>query len=221
MTARSEKHQQALRREAPAPDAAARRIVGAARRHFLTHGFRNVTMDDLAEELGMSKKTLYLAFASKTDLVKAVLLDKYREIEFDLNRVVSHSSRDVMHALHQLLACMQRHTEEIQPPFVRDIRREAPDLFELVQSLRRDLIQRYFGSLFEAGRREGIIRKDISTRLMIEILLGATESIVNPSKLAELGLTVTAGYSTVVNVILEGVLAKKRTFINRSSGKKA
>jgi hypothetical protein len=55
---------------------------------------------------------------------------------------------------------------------------------------------------------------------MIEILLGATESIVNPSKLAELGLTVTAGYSTVVNVILEGVLAKKRTFINHNSGKK-
>jgi AcrR family transcriptional regulator len=188
---------------------AQRRIVNAARRHFFTHGFRNVTMDDLAKELGMSKKTLYLSFSSKTDLVRAILLDKFRSVDGDLQRITSECSADVMEALHQLLACMQRHTEEIQPPFVRDIRREAPEIFDLVQTLRRELIQRYFGKLFEEGRRAGIIRKDISTRLMIEILLGATEAIVNPSKMAELGLTVKAGYATVVNVILEGVLAKK------------
>jgi AcrR family transcriptional regulator len=198
---------------APRPevdDPAARRIVAAARRHFFAHGFRNVTMDDLAEELGMSKKTLYLAFASKSDLVRAVLLDKFRAVDGDLRLIMSKRSASVMDALHQLLACMQRHTAEIQPPFVRDIRREAPEIFELVQRLRRELIQRYFGNLFEEGRRAGIFRKDISTQLMIEILLGATESIVNPSKLAELGLTVQAGYLAVVNVVLEGVLAKNR-----------
>ena len=41
------------------------RIVAAARRYFLAHGFRGVTMDDLAAELGMSKKTLYAHFSSK------------------------------------------------------------------------------------------------------------------------------------------------------------
>jgi AcrR family transcriptional regulator len=199
--------------KAPLPeaeDAAARRIVMAARRHFLAHGFRNVTMDDLAAELGMSKKTLYLAFASKTDLVRAVLLDKFRAVDGDLRQIISARGASALDSLHQLLACMQRHTAEIQPPFVRDIRREAPEIFELVQRLRRELIQRHFGKLFEEGRRAGIFRKDISTQLMIEILLGATESIVNPSKLAELGLTVKAGYLSVVTVILEGVLAKRR-----------
>jgi AcrR family transcriptional regulator len=208
MTA-SGSHDRARPHEAAAGAITAQRIVRAARRHFLTHGFRNVTMDDLAQELGMSKKTLYLTFTSKTNLVRAVVLEKYRSVQLDLEHIMSERSGDVLDALRQLLGCMQRHTEEIQPPFVRDIRREAPELFELVQSVRRDLIQRYFGKLFEEGRRQGIIRKDISTRLMIEILLGATEAIVNPSKLAELGLSVKAGYSTVVSVILEGVLAGK------------
>ena len=196
-------------RSAALDGSALRRSVTAARRLFFAHGFRNVTMDDLAKELGMSKKTLYRSFSSKTDLVRAVLLDKFRSVDGDLQRVMSECSADVMQSLHQLLACMQRHTEEIQPPFVRDIRREAPEIFDLVQTLRRELIQRYFGKLFEEGRRTGIIRSDISTRLMIEILLGATEAIVNPSKMAELGLTVKTGYATVVNVIFEGVLAKK------------
>ncbi|PYK63066.1 MAG: hypothetical protein DME50_18215, partial [Verrucomicrobia bacterium] len=40
-------------------DFSRQRIVEAARAHFFSHGFRSVTMDDLAEELGISKKTLY------------------------------------------------------------------------------------------------------------------------------------------------------------------
>ncbi len=166
-------------------------------------------MDDLAAELGMSKKTLYGSFPRKIDLLRAVLFNKFRSIETDLDRLTGRNVNDVLVALHELLACVQQHTAEIQPPFVRDIRREAPDMFELVQSRRRALIQRYFGKLFDDGRRAGIIRRDIPTRMMIEILLSATEAIVNPAKMAELGLTPKTGFSTVITVILEGVLTDK------------
>jgi AcrR family transcriptional regulator len=188
---------------------AAQRIVGAARRHFFAHGFRSVTMDDLAEEVGMSKKTLYASFAGKTALLRAVLLDKFRSIETDLDGITSESASDVLGSLHQLLACVQRHADEIQPAFVRDIRREAPEMFQLVQSRRRDVIQRYFGRIFDEGRRAGIFRKDIPARLMIEILLGLTEAIMNPPKMAELGLTPKTGFLTIITVVLEGVLTEK------------
>jgi hypothetical protein len=104
---------------------------------------------------------------------------------------------------------MQRHTAEIQPPFVRDIRREAPEVFKTVEDQRRKIIQRYFGRIFEEGRRAGIIRKDISTRLMIEMLVGVTEAIMNPPKMAELGLTPQTGYLSIVSVMLEGLLTEK------------
>ena len=184
-------------------------MIAAARRHFFAHGFRSVTMDDLAEELGMSKKTLYAAFPSKDALLRAVLLDKFTGVESDLDAVMADCAHDVLTALHGLLACMQRHTEEIQPPFVRDIRREAPEIFHLVEERRRQVIERYFGRLFEAGRRSGIIRKDLPARLMIETLLGAVQAIMNPSKMAELGLTPATGYAAIVTVTLEGVLTEK------------
>jgi hypothetical protein len=44
---------------------------------------------------------------------------------------------------------------------------------------------------------------------MIEILLGMTEALINPTKMAELGLTPKAGFSLVITVILEGVLTDK------------
>ena len=193
--------------EASAQKSASERIIAAARRHFLSHGFRRVTMDDLAEELGMSKKTLYICFPSKSALLKGVLLNKFDDIEADLRQVTANFA-DVPTALHELLACVQRHTEEIQPPFVRDIQREAPEMFQLVERRRRDVIQRHFGKLFEQGRRAGIIRKDIPTRLIIEILLGATQAMLNPPKMAELNLTPKTGFSAIVTVILQGALTK-------------
>src|SRR5262249_11930104 len=105
---------------------ARQRIVAEERQHFFAHGFRGVTMDDLAEELGMSKKTLYAHFRSKADLVKAVLFEKFQGLDAELKQIAAKHAADFQHALQHLLATLQRHADEIKSPFVRDIRREAP-----------------------------------------------------------------------------------------------
>jgi AcrR family transcriptional regulator len=196
-------------KELPVDNPARQRIVAAAREHFFAHGFRSVTMDDLAEGLGMSKKTLYAHFPSKTALVEAMLLDKFHGLEAELARITSECSSDFLAGLHRLLACVQRHTEEIQPPFLRDIQREGPELFKVVEGRRREVIQRHFGQLLEEGRREGLIRKDIPVHLLIEILLGAVQTIMNPGRLAELGLTPKSGFTSILTVFLEGVISPK------------
>lgn len=195
--------------ESPAGDALRQRIVAEARRHFFRHGFRGVTMDDLARELAMSKKTLYACFPSKTALLEAVILEKFKNVDVDLGRITSAASSDCPGALHRLLECVQGHMEEIQPPFVRDIRREAPDLFQVVERRRRDVIQRHFGKVFLEGRRTGLIRQDIPPRLAIEILLGAVQAIMNPPKMEELGLTPKTGFAAIIRVILEGLTTEK------------
>src|ERR1700719_3513455 len=93
------------------------RIVEAARAHFLSHGFRSVTMDDLADELGISKKTLYAHFPGKIDLLEAVLADKFASVEATLKKITRAHSHDFPTALHELLANTQRELDEIKPPF--------------------------------------------------------------------------------------------------------
>lgn len=182
------------------------RIVAGARRHFFAHGFRGVTMDDLAAELGMSKKTLYAHFRSKPELVEAVILDKAAEVEAELGRIESERASDFPEALREMLSCMQRHADEIQPSFVRDMRQSAPDLFATVEARRAALIERYFGELFARGRRAGMVRKDLPPQLAIEILLAAIRAIVNPPKLAELGLTPQATIPAILSAVLNGIL---------------
>ena len=166
-------------------------------------------MDDLAEELGMSKRTLYASFLSKTALVEAVILDKFRSVDADLSRITSEASSNHLGALRRLLECVRGHMEEIRPPFLRDIRRETPDLFAVVESRRRDVIQRHFGKVFLKGRRAGLIRQDIPPKLAIEILLGAVQAVMNPPKMEELGLTPKTVFTAILRVILEGLTTEK------------
>src|SRR5919109_4689063 len=185
------------------------RIVGAARAHFFNHGFRSVTMDDLAEELGTSKKTLYAHFPGKIDLLEAVLADKFSGVETMLKAVTHAHPHDFPATLHDLLAGTQRELDEIKPPFVRDMRQKAPQTFKVIERRRAALIQRYFGKLFIEGQRAGMVRKDVPAKLIIEILLAMVQAIMNPPKMEELGMMPKEGYTGILKIVLEGALTPK------------
>src|SRR6266513_4155254 len=190
-------------------DAEAQRIVEAARAHFFSHGFRSVTMDDLAEELAISKKTLYTHFPSKIALLEAVLADKFAGVEAKLEEIKRAYPHDFPAALHELLAGTQRELDEIKPPFVRDMRQKAPQVFKVVERRRAALIQRYFGELFIEGQRAGMVRKDVPANLIIEILLAMVQAIMNPPKMEELGMMPKEGFTGILKIVLEGALTPK------------
>jgi AcrR family transcriptional regulator len=190
-------------------DAGRQQIVEAARAHFFSHGFRSVTMDDLADELGISKKTLYAHFAGKIALLEAVLADKFAGIQAKLKAVACAYPHDFPAALHDLLANMQVELDEIKPPFVRDMRQKAPQAFKIVERRRAALIERFFGKLFVEGQRTGMVRKDIPAKLIIEILLAVVQAIMNPPKMEELGMTPKEGFAGILKIVLEGALSEK------------
>lgn len=190
-------------------DSNRQRIVEAARAHFFSHGFRSVTMDDLAEELGVSKKTLYTHFPGKIDLLEAVLADKFAGVEAKLKEVTHAHPHDFPATLHELLAGTQRELDEIKPPFVRDMRQKAPQVFKVVERRRAALIERYFGKLFVEGQRAGMVRKDVPAKLIIEILLAMVQAIMNPAKMEELGLMPKEGFVGILKIVLEGALTRK------------
>src|SRR5690349_11807373 len=120
----------------PSEGEARARIIGGARKHFFAHGFRNVTMDDIARELGMSKKTLYAHFNSKPELLEAAIHDKLSHLEADLAAVESKYEGDFEATLREFLSCMQRQAGELTPSFVRDMKSVAVELWTMVEARR-------------------------------------------------------------------------------------
>lgn len=181
------------------------RIIAGARKHFFAHGFRGVTMDDIARELGMSKKTLYAHFTSKPDLLEAAIQNKLGNFDSDLAAIETKHEGDFATTLREYLACMARHAGELTPAFVRDMKTVAADLWTAVESRRAAVLERYFGKLFKDGRKQGLIRADLPPKLIMEVMLGLIQSVLNPQKVSELNLTPQSALAQTLSIILNGI----------------
>jgi len=187
----------------------AQRILASARQHFMAHGFKNVTMDDLAAEIGMSKKTLYAHFPSKAALLKSVLTQKLDEAERALENILSERANDFIGALRELAVELQKQTGEAQPVFVRDLSREEPGLADYLIARRRQIVEKTFVKLLACGRDAGHVRADIPIEFLVEMLLAVLETIAVPKHLAACDLTITECLNRILSTFLKGVLTEK------------
>ncbi|MGI8889728.1 MAG: TetR/AcrR family transcriptional regulator [Chthoniobacterales bacterium] len=186
-----------------------RRILEAARVHFFRHGFRTVTMDDLAAELAVSKKTLYANFPSKDALLHTVLRDKFQRIRSTLAQASAGPDVQFPEALHALLGGLRAELNELQPPFLRDMRK-TPEAFRALEERRSRLIREHFERLFRRGQSDGHIRRDLPAVLMIETLLASVQAIMNPEKLVELGMAPKSAFAGLVDLLLHGAVIRKK-----------
>ena len=63
-------------------------ILNKATEMFLTLGFKSVTMDDIASEMGISKKTIYQHFSNKDSLVKTVTINLFEKISCGIDEII-------------------------------------------------------------------------------------------------------------------------------------
>lgn len=166
-------------------------------------------MDDLAAELAVSKKTLYAHYPSKEALLAAVLKAKYKGIRATIKEATAKPERPLAEVLHDLLRGLRGELDELQPAFLRDMRK-APELFKQLEERRARLIRKHFGRLFRRGQRDGHVRSDLPAGLMIETFLASVQAIMNPARLTELGLAPREAFTALIDLLLHGVLVRQK-----------
>jgi AcrR family transcriptional regulator len=162
------------------------RILRQARAHFFLHGYSRFTMDDLAAELGMSKKTLYLHFAGKEEIIGAVLRDFSHEIRTDAEGILLNRALSFPEKLRAFVEGMVQRLGTLEPRTIRDLQRYAPALHARVEEMRRKNIPYIFGRLIEEGQAEGFVRTDLSPAFAVEFFLHAMQGILQPLTLERL-----------------------------------
>jgi AcrR family transcriptional regulator len=185
------------------------RILEAARSHFFAQGFGAVTMDQLASELGMSKKTLYHHFASKDALLEAVIDHFAAGASAMLGRVFGDSRTSTLEKLRGALAGIGEHLAPIQPAFLASLRRFAPQQYQRIQALRRQNLTAHLVPLLATGRKRGEIRGDSDPTFIVELLLQALHGLLEPDTLHRLGRTPSQVVGEALEILFHGILRTK------------
>lgn len=182
------------------------RILRAAREKLLTAGYGHLTMDELASELGMSKKTLYQHFTGKDALAREIISGLGREVRSYADHLLEAPGLPFPQRASELITGIVQRLSRITPHALRDLQRFAPELHELILSMRRKNIPEIFGRLLIEGQRRGMVRRDLDPRFAAEFLLHALQGLMQPTTLEQLQRTPRQVFESAMEVFFGGVL---------------
>jgi len=197
---------ESLRVSPASPAAPTDRIVRAARAQLFSHGYSSWTMDDLAAELGMSKKTLYLHFPGKEELVRAALEQFAAEVRAEADIILSDRTLSFAEKLRGFTGGMHQRLSLLTPHILRDLQRFAPSLHELTYEMRRKNVPYIFGRLLEQGQLSGKVRPDLDAPFAAEFLLHAMQGIMSPASLEHLHLAPHQAFEKAMSLYFGGLL---------------
>jgi AcrR family transcriptional regulator len=182
------------------------RIARRAQDLFFRSGFSRVTTDDVARELGMSKKTLYQHFSSKEELLATALYLFRDEVQAAVHAVVADRRRDFVGKLHDLLLVMTERMGRIQRPFMEDLPRKAPELWREIEEFRHKVIFAEISTLLQQGSRRGMIRKEIDPQLFVLMFVSTMRAVLVPETIAQMSLSAPQVFAMIMDVFMQGVL---------------
>jgi len=195
----------------PAPSATAAtdprdRVLAAARAQFFASGYTALRMDDLAAELGMSKKTLYVHFPSKDALVGEILQGFVQDVRGSADVLLADSTLSFTAKLHRFSAAMVQRFLKINPHIFRDLQRAAPHIYRQVEELRHRNIPHIFGQLIRQGQAAGMVRADIDPDFAIEFWRCTIQGLLHPDALERLQLGPDRVFAQAINLFFGGLL---------------
>ncbi len=159
------------------------KIVDTAEELYLKHGVIAVSMDDIAHQLGISKKTLYQVFSSKEELVKEAVQHRFNRIVSSIERFKRESGSSV-EELVKIQGLMFENLKYQKESPIYQLKRAFPEIAQWLLSQLRDYILNYLRDNIERGQHAGIYKKDIdsefTSRLFYASLIGSTEPDVFP-----------------------------------------
>jgi AcrR family transcriptional regulator len=187
---------------APAAD----RILAAARAHLFAYGYSALTMDDLAAELGMSKKTLYVHFPSKDALVEALLNCFVADVRASADTIFADRTLSFTAKLHRFSETMVQRFTRMGPHVFRDLQRSAPHIYRRIEEVRHSTIPYVFGQIVRQGQASGMVRADIDPDFAIEFWRPAIQSLMHPDTLERLKRTPDQMFSQAIDLFFGGLL---------------
>jgi AcrR family transcriptional regulator len=195
-----------------------RRIITTGRGLFFNRGFVRVTADEIARQLGISKATLYKAFPSKEEILRAVVADFLNGVLARVEEVLSDERLGFADKLAALFAFVGGRISRLGPVFVRDIQRNAPGIWREIDEFRRDKIFKNFKIILDSGRREGLFRSDVDPDLLIEMFAYLIGEFLNPEAILRSGRPPAEAFESIIKVFFQGILTDggRRDFSSRT-----
>lgn len=169
------------------------KILDTAGEMFMRCGLRSVSIDDICNRIHISKKTFYMHFRSKEELIEALLgsMRKQREAQV---AATNRSSNAIDIAMHEISEARTNNANDLFYNFFYDLRKYYPDIEARHESAMRQVMFDHFCRGLRKGIEEGYFRNDLNVEatvvLMHSHILTTVTDLRNYTKMSPTEITI-------------------------------
>jgi AcrR family transcriptional regulator len=141
------------------------RILFKARDLMTRHGVKHVTMDDLASQLGISKKTIYQFYKDKDSLVMAVVNFELEEQALKCQKT-QDIAENAVHEMFMILEDIQQMFKNMNPMTMNELAKYYPAAFMRIQQHKDEFMHHIIKTNLVKGIEQGVYRKEIDPEIL-------------------------------------------------------
>ncbi len=175
---------------------------------FMRLGIKSLTMDDVARELGISKKTLYQFVENKDDLVKKVI-ELHLSQECNRSEEVARLAKD---ALDEMLIVLKESVGDMQSMkanIVYELQKYHRDAWDLLQDYQRGFLFKIVKDNLERGIREGYYRNDLDVDITAKLHLVQSFAIFDETWFPKPPYSGETLFREAIMLYLQSILSEK------------
>jgi AcrR family transcriptional regulator len=153
------------------------RIVNIAAKSILQYGVKGVTMDDIAQDLGMSKKTLYTVVDSKLELIELTAKSLNEKHMKKIKDLIAEKLDPIseMLEIHNIIDSI---LEEIDPSVIGQLQKFYPEIYYKTTNSEKEAFIEVISKNIKRGISEGIYRSDMDVNLISHLHYNVSKALV-------------------------------------------
>ncbi|RKS94631.1 TetR family transcriptional regulator [Flavobacterium limicola] len=144
------------------------KIINKAKDMFLRLGFKSITMDDIAGEMCISKKTIYKYFANKELLIHESTQLLHKEVHEIITEIISrdYNAIEENFQIRKMFADMFKSTDTSP---IYQLKKHYPEVYEKALEYQVQECESCFKQNIEKGIAQGLYRKDINIDVYVKL----------------------------------------------------
>lgn len=185
------------------------KILHTASELFLNLGFKSVTMDDIADKMAISKKTIYEYYENKTALIEATINFVFNRITKKIDKVCgSKSNESPIKTLFNLNKLMQEHLNEQNAPEYQ-LQKYYPNIAQSLHEKKFTVITEGISENLERGIGLGLYRKDINIPIIARLYYISVSALKNSDIFQEGNYKIRDLMNTFLNYHIRAIVTSK------------
>jgi AcrR family transcriptional regulator len=174
---------------------------------FLREGFYKITMDDLASQLRISKKTIYKYFPSKDELVKEVIFTFLSSRAAHI-KVIVDSGENAVSKFFKLVEYLGSMIIKFSDKWISDIQQYAPALWKEIDQFRIKMMYANLMKIIRQGIIEGYFI-DKPPEIVVTIFVSSLRGTVNPDFIMNNKFSLSESLETTLEILMNGIMTDK------------